>query len=290
MPSVSLGFTEGRSVLGCTGHGRLCRPPLIRWTCFARDRGRYGRSEKCDPRNKAESPLMISSAPVPVMQINLEGRVRNVSLPRKQGLRPVFEAIANAIDAIEEKNAEGTVEIRILRNLSQQTMIEEDPGQHPIYGFEITDTGVGFTEKNWKAFQESDTTVKATQGGKGIGRLLYLKAFDRAEIASTFEEDGKWFRRDFSFSLPTGIVDYQLTGVSPSKQQRLCGSPDSTKDTGRKRQKPGRRSRRESSNIVWNVSCSVTAQHSHCTTMRHLTSGSISRSTSQNRDNRSNLR
>ena len=152
-----------------------------------------------------------------VMQINLEGRVRNLSLPRKQGLRPVFEAIANAIDAIEEKNAQGTVEIRILRDLSQQTMIEGDTGQHPIHGFQITDTGVGFTAKNWQAFQESDTTVKASQGGKGIGRLLYLKAFDRAEIASTFEEDGKWFRRDFNFSLPTGIVDSQLNKVSPSK-------------------------------------------------------------------------
>ena len=160
---------------------------------------------------------MTSSPPVPGMKINLDGRVRNVSLPRKQGLRPVFEAIANAIDAIEEKNAEGTVEIRILRDLSQQTLVEGDTGQQPIHGFQVTDTGVGFTPRNWQAFQESDTTVKAAQGGKGIGRFLYLKAFDRVEVASTFEESGKWFRRDFSFSLPTGIVDYQLTEVSPSR-------------------------------------------------------------------------
>ena len=160
---------------------------------------------------------MTSPSPLPVMQINLEGRVRNVSLSRKQGLRPVFEAIANSIDAIEDKNADGTVEIRILRDLSRQVLFDGDTGLHPIHAFEITDTGVGFTARNWQAFQESDTTVKAAQGGKGIGRLLYLKAFDRAEVASTFEEDGKWFRRDFSFRLPTGIVDSQVTEVSPSR-------------------------------------------------------------------------
>ena len=156
-----------------------------------------------------------------MMQINLEGRVRNVSLPRKQGLRPVFEAIANSIDAIEAKNADGTVEIRILRDLSQQALFDGDTGLHPIHAFEITDTGVGFTARNWQAFQESDTTVKAAQGGKGIGRLLYLKAFDKAEITSTFEEDGKWFRRDFSFRLPTGIVDPQVTEVSPSRTMTI---------------------------------------------------------------------
>ena len=158
------------------------------------------------------------------MQINLEGRVRNVSLPRKQGLRPVFEAIANSIDAIEAKNADGTVEIRILRDLSQQALFDGDTGLHPIHAFEITDTGVGFTARNWQAFQESDTTVKAAQGGKGIGRLLYLKAFDKAEITSTFEEDGKWFRRDFSFRLPTGIVDPQVTEVSPLKNNDDCAA------------------------------------------------------------------
>ena len=151
------------------------------------------------------------------MQINLEGRVRNLSLPLRQGLRPVFEAIANSIDAIGDKHSVGTVEIRILRDASQDALIDGDTGLHPIHAFEITDTGVGFTARNWQAFQESDTTAKAAQGGKGIGRLLYLKAFETAEVVSTFEEDGKWFRRNFSFKLPTGIVDSEVTEVSPSK-------------------------------------------------------------------------
>src|SRR5262245_57240622 len=123
----------------------------------------------------------LSLLSAPTMQINLEGRVRNLSLARRQGLRPVFEAIANSIDAIEEENVDGngTVEIKVLRDFSQAALIEGDTGFHPIHGFEITDTGEGFTAKNWKAFQESDTIVKAAKGGKGIGRLLYLKVFDR---------------------------------------------------------------------------------------------------------------
>src|SRR5207249_9023323 len=102
----------------------------------------------------------------PPMQINLEGRVRNLSLARRQGLRPVFEAIANSIDAIYEAKKDGEVEIRILRDLAQQALLEGDASIHPIDGFEISDIGVGSTEKNWQAFQEADTSIKAAQAGK----------------------------------------------------------------------------------------------------------------------------
>jgi hypothetical protein len=168
----------------------------------------------------------LSLLSAPTMQINLEGRVRNLSLARRQGLRPVFEAIANSIDAIYEVKKDGKVEIRILRDLAQQALLEGDASIHPIFAFEITDTGVGFTEKNWQAFQESDTTVKAAQGGKGIGRLLYLKAFDRVEVVSTFEEHGKWLTRSFNFKLPNGITDHTLMEVAASEPKtvvRLAG-------------------------------------------------------------------
>ena len=73
-----------------------------------------------------------SALTAPIMQINLEGRVRNLSLAKRQGLRPIFEAIANSIDAIEETNTDGDVQIRILRDLSQQSLLEGDTGHIPF--------------------------------------------------------------------------------------------------------------------------------------------------------------
>ena len=94
------------------------------------------------------------------MQVDLEGRVRNLPLVKTQGLRPVFEAIVNSIDAIDEGGAKGTIEVRIGRDESQRILMAGDTAVQPVYSFEITDTGVGFTSKNWRAFQQSDTTVK----------------------------------------------------------------------------------------------------------------------------------
>jgi hypothetical protein len=155
------------------------------------------------------------------MQVDLEGRVRNLPLARTQGLRPVFEAIVNAIDAIAEKGTRGKVDIKIERDASQPALTPGDTPAQPISSFLITDTGVGFTSKNWEAFQRSDTTSKASRGGKGVGRLLYLKAFERVEIVSTFQEDGKWLTRSFVFRLPDGIVDHAEAAVPPGSAPLL---------------------------------------------------------------------
>ncbi|MDR2341512.1 MAG: hypothetical protein LBD84_00520 [Campylobacteraceae bacterium] len=40
-----------------------------------------------------------------------------------------------------------------------------------ISGFHMVDNGLGFNEKNFKAFEELDTLNKIDKGGKGIGRL-----------------------------------------------------------------------------------------------------------------------
>ena len=152
------------------------------------------------------------------MQVDLQGRIRNLPLARTQGLRPVFEAIVNSIDAIAESATDGSVQIRIARDASQLPLIPEDTGSQPIYSFEITDTGIGFTSKNWQAFQQSDTTIKASHGGKGVGRLLFLKAFERAEVTSTFQEGGKWWTRSFTFELPDGIIKH---AVGPASAEQL---------------------------------------------------------------------
>ena len=165
------------------------------------------------------------------MQANVIGRVRNTQLPKHHGLLPLYETIVNSIDAIEDTGDDATQEkirIRILRNPSLPGLGAHEGSQpekrslNPIRGFEIEDTGIGFTTDNFDAFNESDTQFKAKKGGKGIGRFLWLKAFEKVEIESHYLEDGKAQHRTFQFSLgsPGGVHDHRLeqtTGGGPRR-------------------------------------------------------------------------
>ena len=69
---------------------------------------------------------------------------------------------------------------------SRQVNLSWQESTTGITGFVIQDNGIGFTDEHFRSFQTSDTTYKAKTGGKGIGRLLWLKAFSKAEVESTF--------------------------------------------------------------------------------------------------------
>jgi hypothetical protein len=75
----------------------------------------------------------------------------------------------------------------------------------------VTDTGVGFTQENYDAFGVLDTDIKKQYGSKGIGRLFWLKVFDRIVIESVFFEDGQPMKRTFAFVLPDGVIEHQRT-------------------------------------------------------------------------------
>jgi hypothetical protein len=64
----------------------------------------------------------------------------------------------------------------------------------------VTDNGVGFTSDNLDSFFTSDTQYKVGKGGKGIGRFIWLKAFQCAEIESHYPENGKLMKSAFKFT------------------------------------------------------------------------------------------
>ena len=70
-----------------------------------------------------------------------------------------------------------------------------------VDGFTVTDNGIGFDEPNLDAFFTSDTQNKVGRGGKGIGRFVWLKAFDRAEIDSHYHQNGRLVERTFAFTI-----------------------------------------------------------------------------------------
>lgn len=151
---------------------------------------------------------------MPSLTENIENRVRKLTKPSNnaQGLQPLFEAVSNAFFAIEDRqkanaNHKGRVDIRITK-LS-------DPQKVSI---EVTDNGIGLDPPRYDAFCVVDTDFKKAKGGKGVGRLFWLDAFNRIRVESFFQTEGKDDRRAFRFELNNReqIVPETPTGAVPA--------------------------------------------------------------------------
>src|SRR5208283_970658 len=133
------------------------------------------------------------------MNTDVAGRVKNVQLPTSKPLLPLFEAIINSIQAIDDAHEkDGRIEVEVFRN-TENLFADSDRSHAEISGFLIKDNGIGFDDQNFAAFSTSDTTYKASRGGKGIGRFMWLAAFERAEIESVFRSNGRIKCRGFTF-------------------------------------------------------------------------------------------
>lgn len=151
------------------------------------------------------------------LETNLPSRLRNTKLPQSKGLFPLFEAIINSIHGLEAGGIsadEGQILVMIEREgspLFDETSDASLPNSsEPIVGFKVIDNGIGFNDENFQSFITLDTQYKIDKGGRGIGRLLWLKAFDRVEIESCFLSDqGAHKQRNFHFS-PEGISNHNI--------------------------------------------------------------------------------
>ena len=148
------------------------------------------------------------------MRMDVRGRVRNVQLPVSKPLLPVFEAIMNSIQAIDDSNEKnGYIDVEVIRDGG--TTLLDDKSMADITGFVIRDNGIGFDSKNYEAFLTSDTTYKVNRGGKGIGRFLWLTAFDSVEVESVFSENKQTSKRCFKFCLSDqGIENHSCSNES----------------------------------------------------------------------------
>lgn len=153
------------------------------------------------------------------MRTDVAGRVRNSSLAATKPLLPLYEAVVNSVQAIQDaQRGNGRINVTILRD-NNHLFNQEEPGLGEIIGFEVIDNGVGFNEDNYRAFETSDTTYKAQRGGKGVGRFLWLVAFERVEVISHFRQDGNMHCRRFEF-VPEGDGVKGMT-ITDSKENEL---------------------------------------------------------------------
>ena len=151
------------------------------------------------------------------LKTSLSGRIRNTSLPKSLALFPLFEAIVNSIHAIDERIEQDEsitlddckITIKVIRN----AQVSMDSSRKPdITGFQIIDNGIGFNEKNFVSFLTLDSEYKAAKGCKGIGRLLWLKAFSSVRVESHFYEESVLKKRMFNFTRE-GLIN-EKTGIS----------------------------------------------------------------------------
>ncbi|MGR7464436.1 ATP-binding protein [Klebsiella aerogenes] len=166
------------------------------------------------------------------MNTSLRGRLRNTPLPFSHSLMPLFEAVVNSIHAISEVTSDpdyGHIVIDIIR-MPQATLEFDDAKsrrgvvpQEPILGFKIYDNGAGFHANNMISFETLDSEYKAGQGCRGVGRLLWLKAFKAVEVTSNYrDQNGLLRNRAFSFNANQGVSGIQDTDAVRGSKLETC--------------------------------------------------------------------
>jgi len=138
---------------------------------------------------------------------------------------PLFEAVVNAIQAVDEAHSDmdsTLIEIVIVRD--QQIPLElGDDSQtsayvEPINSFIVIDNGEGFHNRNMESFETLDSEYRSAYGCRGVGRLLWLKAFEKVEVISRYvgaEETMK--EREFVFTAASGVSDHQFRDSQASE-------------------------------------------------------------------------
>lgn len=135
------------------------------------------------------------------LQTDILGRISRLPIEPSEAstLLPMFEAISNGLHAIEDRFAQdsqksGKIIITILRDDSDK--------DRPVLGYKIEDNGVGLNEQNFQSFCKPDSLYKVKRGGKGVGRLGWLKIFHDICVDSKFVDIDKQIKpRSFLFKL-----------------------------------------------------------------------------------------
>ncbi len=144
------------------------------------------------------------------MKFNFKNRVRNFKFSVSDVFVPLYEAITNSMQAIEEANkfTDSYINIKIARD--SYRIADFTSG---IFSIEIEDNGIGFVNHNYDSFCTSDSDYKFEIGGKGVGRINWIKAFEMVEVDSIYEEEGHIYQRKFNFNIDDEIHNETLEEV-----------------------------------------------------------------------------
>lgn len=153
------------------------------------------------------------------MLANIKGLVDRLELSQAKAMMPLFEAISNAIDAIEEHRDGFSGHSICIRLIAAHDLAHQGGDEVLLLdGFDISDDGVGFDDGNLASFQEAHTLSKVKVGGKGVGRFTFLKVFSNVHIRSVFHRQGETLLREFDFSIADELKGADK--VTPVKETR----------------------------------------------------------------------
>lgn len=118
------------------------------------------------------------------MKFDVQGRIGNMRLPdgRAALLYCIYEAVSNAVQAIEERFGKAA----FCRQGIIDVLVEINPNKTLKY-IAISDNGIGLNPPHLASFETCDTRQKYAIGGKGVGRLVWIKVFDNIQVKSTYE-------------------------------------------------------------------------------------------------------
>lgn len=131
------------------------------------------------------------------MRGDIVNRVKRLPKPSMaaEALQPVFEAVSNSLHAVEDAFGDQ------YQQQGKITVTIANPRSPDDIEITVDDNGVGLEPARFEAFCTTDTDYKISRGGKGVGRLLWLDAFDSIKVASIYRDEGTLFRRSFIFRL-----------------------------------------------------------------------------------------
>jgi len=170
-----------------------------------------------------------------MFKVSLVNQVRQTPLAKAQCLLPLFEAVMNALQAINDVRAKqpgyaGVIRIELTR---ENSLLDRAAALPAIQDIRVTDNGVGMDDENWDSFNTSFSGHRYQEGGKGLGRIIWLKAFACVEIESTFASEQGPLRRHFKFDFDYDGEDLPTPapGSTPGTSVKLVGFKSPFKET-----------------------------------------------------------
>jgi hypothetical protein len=134
------------------------------------------------------------------LNVDIRDVIKNYDLKDDEGfLFCLYEAVSNSLYCCID-NSDISIAINLYRDYKANEIRKNE--DNFIRGFTITDNGAGFSDENYDKFTK--TIYKTNHdGGKGQGRISFLKVFDNVQIDSTFRENNKLYNRAFNFNRET---------------------------------------------------------------------------------------
>ena len=124
------------------------------------------------------------------MLADLIGSVNRINVNKNNGVFTIFEAVVNSIQS-NSKNI--LVELKTEKEKQTSFQNIDKKEKYILKEVTITDDGYGFNDENFESFKKINSTYKLKLGGKGVGRLTWLKVFENIEIESVYKQEKKYF-------------------------------------------------------------------------------------------------